>query len=73
MKDGKKLVSVEQQNHVLKKIPPPKENYKRKSYFLRYRQFLANRKRGQTSWRCKGCDSKPPLCVGECFEQFQSI
>lgn len=55
--------------HVLEKIPVP-PNSKRKSNFLRCRECSKNNKRGQTSWRCKMCKTKPPLCVGECFEHF---
>lgn len=55
--------------HILEKIPVP-DGYKRKSYFLRCRNCSKNSKRGQTSWRCQGCESKPPLCVGKCFENY---
>lgn len=55
--------------HILEKIPLP-ETYNRKSYFLRCRQCSKNGKRGQTSWRCQGCEMKPPLCVGKCFELY---
>lgn len=58
--------------HVLEKIPLP-ENYSRKSYFLRCRQCSKEGKRSQTSWRCKGCSIKPPLCQGECFENYHVI
>lgn len=58
--------------HTLEKIPVP-ENSKRKSNFLRCRECSKNGKRGQTSWRCKMCETKPPLCVGKCFENFHAF
>lgn len=57
--------------HILEKIPLP-ENYSRKSYFLRCRECSKSGKRGQTSWRCRGCEGYPPLCLGKCFENFHS-
>ena len=57
--------------HILEKIPLP-VGYNRKSYFLRCRQCSKNGKRGQTSWRCSGCEDMPPLCVGACFANFHS-
>lgn len=57
--------------HSLEKIPLP-SGYSRKSYFLRCRECSKHGKRGQTSWRCSGCEDKPPLCVGTCFVNFHS-
>lgn len=59
------------QNHFPEKIPLPNENYKRKTYFMNCRECLRQKKRVQTSWRCKGCESNPPLCPG-CFENYHS-
>lgn len=60
-----------QLHHILEKIPLP-ENYSRKSYFLRCRECSKTGKRGQTSWRCRGCEGFPPLCQGKCFENFHN-
>lgn len=59
------------QKHCPEKIPLPNENYKRKTYFMNCRECLKQKKRIQTSWRCKGCDTHPALCPG-CFEAFHS-
>lgn len=57
--------------HFPEKIPLPSENYKRNTYFMNCRQCCLVGNRSQTSWRCKGCAEKPPLCPG-CFEEFHS-
>ncbi|KAF0751470.1 piggyBac transposable element-derived protein 4-like [Aphis craccivora] len=47
--------------HVQEKIPHP-PSWKRKGYYLRFRQFTSRKQVKQTSWRCKNCSEKPPLC-----------
>lgn len=32
--------------------------------------YSKNHLRKETSWRCKNCVEKPPLCPGKCFENF---
>ncbi|CAK9832785.1 PiggyBac transposable element-derived protein 4 [Anthophora retusa] len=56
------------QQHFLEKIPLPVD-FQRKTYFLRCRQCSANQIRKETSYRCKTCPKKPPLCP-ECFESY---
>ncbi len=60
-----------QNEHILEKIPPP-IHWKRKSYFLRCRECTRNNIRRQTSYRCKICADKPPLCV-TCFGSFHKL
>ncbi|CAK9803072.1 hypothetical protein ANTQUA_LOCUS3569 [Anthophora quadrimaculata] len=56
------------QQHFLEKIPLPVD-FQRKTYFLRCRQCSANQIRKETSYTCKTCPKKPPLCP-ECFESY---
>lgn len=51
-------------------IPKP-ENWKRNKVFLKCRLCTKNKIKKETSYRCKGCPNKPPLCPG-CFEQWHS-
>lgn len=48
---------------------PKTENCKRNKAFLKCRLCAKNKIKKETSYRCKGCTSKPPLCPG-CFEQW---
>lgn len=57
--------------HFPEKIPLPSENYRRKNYFLNCKECLKKDKRTQVSYRCKGCEEKPPLCP-TCFESYHS-
>ncbi|XP_017790287.1 PREDICTED: uncharacterized protein LOC108572508 [Habropoda laboriosa] len=59
------------QSHFQEKIPVP-ESYRRKIYHLRCRYCSKNNVRKETSWRCRDCDEKPPLCPGPCFEKWHS-
>ncbi|CAI6360220.1 unnamed protein product [Macrosiphum euphorbiae] len=58
--------------HVQEKIPHP-PGWKRKGYYLRCRQCTSQKQVKQTSWRCKNCPEKPPLCPGPCFLDYHSV
>jgi hypothetical protein len=48
---------------------PLTENCKRAKVFLKCRMCTKNKIVKQTSYRCKGCPNKPPLCPS-CFEDW---
>lgn len=50
---------------------PKTENCKRNKVFLKCRLCTKNKIKKETSYRCKGCPSKAPLCPG-CFEPWHS-
>lgn len=56
--------------HFLEKIPPP-PGFKRKSYFQRCRVCSAQKVRRETSYRCKTCPGKLPMCQ-KCFEPYHT-
>lgn len=56
--------------HYPEKIPV-QVGSKRKNHFLRCRVCAKNGKRKETSYRCKGCENRPPLCP-ECFEEWHT-
>ena len=62
------VVSTNCKQHFLEKIPAP-EDFQRKTYFLRCRQCSFEQIRKETSYRCKTCSHKPPLCP-DCFEKY---
>ena len=48
-------------------VPSAKSN--KKKVFLKCRQCSKTGQRKETSYRCKGCAEKPPLCP-DCFEEW---
>lgn len=62
-------MSVPLNIHTKEKIPVP-ESCKRKYYYQRCRTCNENRIRNETSFRCKDCPGKPPLCL-LCFENHK--
>jgi hypothetical protein len=57
--------------HYQERIPPPAGWTRSSSYFLRCKQcYKDNKKRKQTSFRCKDCPTQPALCPGKCFETW---
>ncbi|CAI6352425.1 unnamed protein product [Macrosiphum euphorbiae] len=55
--------------HVQEKILHP-PGWKRKGYYLR---CTSQKQVKQTSWICKNCPEKPPLCPGPCFLDYHSV
>lgn len=51
-------------------VPGPKSQ--KTSVFLKCRMCNKNKKRKETSFRCKGCVEKPPLCP-TCFEEWHQL
>lgn len=65
---GQEGTTLQALNHWPEPIPKT-ENCKRNKAFLKCRLCSKNKIKKETSYRCKGCSSKPPLCPG-CFEQW---
>lgn len=58
--------------HWPEKIPgTPGGKSKKKSVFLKCRMCYKKNIRRETSFRCKGCEEKPPLCP-VCFEEWHA-
>lgn len=53
--------------HFKETVPCP-ANYSRNKYFLRCKQCTKEGRRRETSYRCKTCVERPPLCPGLCFD-----
>ncbi|KAL5237439.1 hypothetical protein ACI65C_004849 [Semiaphis heraclei] len=68
---GKSSTNSNIPSHSQEKIPLP-EGWSRKTYFLSCRECYKQKIRKNTSWRCKDCPSKPPLCPGPCFTNYHS-
>lgn len=70
--DENENVAETQGGHWPEKIPgTPGEKSTKKSVFLKCRMCSKKKIRRETSFRCKGCTEKPPLCA-LCFEEWHT-